>query len=182
MEQTLKEFEINVNKAVSDLKAELISLRGNRPTAMLVEDIKVEAYGQKMPLKQLASISIAPPREIAVSLWDKSLSSAVSKAIEEAIEISPVADSGILRVNLPTLTEERRHDLIKSAGKLAEEAKIKIRSFRDAINKKIAEEEGAGSISEDSKFRYKEKAQKIVDEANKKVESLLEDKVAEFKE
>jgi ribosome recycling factor len=182
MEQILKEFEINVEKVASDLKTEFISLRGNRPTVKLVEDIKVEAYGQRMLLKQLGSISIAPPREISVSLWDKSLISVVSKAIEEAIELSPSSDGSLLRINLPPLTEERKKDLIKATSKLAEEARIKIRSLRDTVNKKIVEKEETDSFSEDQKFRYKERAQKIVDEGNKKVESLLEEKVSEIKE
>ncbi|MFA5173326.1 MAG: ribosome-recycling factor [Candidatus Paceibacterota bacterium] len=182
MEQILKEFEINVEKVASDLKTEFISLRGNRPTVKLVEDIKVEVYGERMFLKQLGSISIAPPREISISLWDKSLISAVSKAIEGAIELSPSSDGSLLRINLPPLTEERKKDLIKATSKLAEEARIKIRSLRDTVNKKIVEKEETDSFSEDQKFRYKERAQKIVDEGNKKVESLLEEKVSEIKE
>jgi len=182
MEQALKEFESNIAKIAADLKAEFLSLRGSRPTVKLVEDIKVEVYGQKMSVKQLGSIAIAPPREINISLWDKSGSATVAKAVEEAVGVIPSSEGNLLRINLPPLTEERKKDLVKVSSKIAEDARVKIRSSRDSINKKIEESEKSGSISEDEKFRFKEKVQKIVNEANKKAETLLEEKISEIKE
>jgi len=182
MEQTLKEFEFNLQKISSELKAEFLSLRGSRPTVKMVEDIKVEIYGQKMSVKQLGSITIAPPREINISIWDQTAVNATSKAIADALEVNPSTEGNLIRTNLPSLTEERKEGLIKSISKLAEEARIKIRSLRDSINKKIEQSEENKEINEDAKFRYKEKAQKIVSEVNDNIEKLLENKISEIKE
>ena len=175
MNQTLKEFEDNIQKIHADLKAEFLSLRGSRPTVKMVEDIKVEAYGQKMDVKQLGSITLAPPREIDISVWDQTVVNAVAKAVADALEVNPSTEGNLIRVNLPPLTQERKEGLIKTISKVAEEARIKIRSFRDNINKKIDQAEDDKSIAEDEKFRYKEKAQKIVEET-------LDNKISEIKE
>jgi len=182
IDNLIKNLEGELVKTVDTVKSDLQSLRSNRPSAKLVEDIKVEAYGQIMPLKQLSTISIVPPREIDISFWDKSVSSAIAKAIEAAIKIIPISENNLFRINLPSLTEERKKELIKLCGKTVEETRIKIRSLRDECNKKTAQAEEDGSISEDEKFRIKEKIQKIVDEANKKVEEALSLKVKEIEE
>ena len=175
------EINNSLKNTVEYLSNEFNSLRSNRPNVKMVEDIKVDVYGQKMPIKQVASISITPPREITISTWDASNSKAVADAIKESLNLNPGVDGTTIHVELPSLTEERKNEIIKIAGKIAEEARIKIRSIRDTANKKIESEEKAGDISEDEKFSTKEKIQKVIDETNNKIEDLLKNKIEDLK-
>lgn len=180
MEQEIKDFEIRLGNTTDKLHEEFAGLRTNRPTTKLVEDIKVDYYGQMMPLKALGSIGINPPREITISLWDKNAREPVTKALESSgLGMTPNIDGNLIRLNLPTLTDERRQELVKLIKKTAEEAKIKIRLSRDDINKKIKETEDAGGINEGEKFKFKERVQAIVDRANQKTEELLAAKTKE---
>src|SRR3989338_6949539 len=179
IEEAIKNFEQNLIETTTSLKDEFLSLRGSRPNVKLVEDIRVEAYGQSMAVKQLGSISLPPPREIMVTVWDRGLAAATAKAIGEALNVMPGIDGGSIRGTIPVLTDERRKDLIKMVSKISEEARIKIRSIRDGANKKIKETEEEGGVSEDESFRLKERVQKSVDKANKEVEELLKNKISE---
>lgn len=175
-------LESDINKLVSETASELSSLRTNRPTAKLVEDIKVMAYGEPMTIKQLGSISIIPPREIGISIWDASIASAVSEAISTSLNLNAVVSGALIRVILPTLTDERRREVSKIAGRVAEDARIKIRSLRDDANKKIAAAADSGDIAEDQKFKLKDQVQKIIDVGNGKIEESLNNKLKEIQE
>lgn len=183
MNEKLKDLEKKITDTLQYLKSQLGAIRGGRPTPMLVEDILVDYFGQKMPLKQLGSISIAPPREIQISFWDKQAVAAAAKAIETSnLNVGANIDGNLIRINLPPLSLERRQELIKVVKKEAEETRIRIRHLRDEENKKINQLEQEGKINEDDKFKLKEEAQKMIDKANKDVEAMLENKIKEIEE
>ncbi|MDP3999192.1 MAG: ribosome recycling factor [bacterium] len=179
----LKLFEQKLQSLASSLREELQTLRSNRPSPKMVEDIKVDYYGQLMPIKQLGSISIVPPREIDISVWDQGAVNSVAKAIEtSSLQLTANIDGNLIRINLPVLTDERRKELDKAVRKMAEEVRIRIRGSRDEINKEIKRLEDAGSLSEDIAFKKKEEAQKFVDKFNNEIESLLANKLREISE
>ena len=183
MDQHLAELENHVSRIVTETISEFVSLRTNRPTAKLVEDIKVAVYGEEpMTIKQLGSISIVPPREIDISVWDGSAVAAISEAVSTALNLNVSASGTLIRVILPALTDERRREVGKLAGRIAEDARIKIRSLRDASNKKIEGDAGGGWITEDQKFKLKERVQKIIDAGNNKIEASLSGKLKEIQE
>ncbi len=177
MDSLLKQFETDLKAAADHFKNECSGIRANRPSSRLVEEVKVEYFGQMTPVKQLGSIMIIPPREMAVSVWDKGAVAEVAKAIENAqLGFSVSVDGLTVRCALPLLTDERRAELIKITKALAEKERIKIRGFRDDVNKKIK----ARETDEDMRFRMKENAQKAVDATNAIIETLLESKIREI--
>ncbi len=183
MEALLKNFETELKNILTHLQDELRGVRSNRPSVQLLEDVKVDYYGQPMTIKQLGSLSIQPPRDILISVWDKTAVGTVSKAVETAkAGFSVSADGQTVRVSLPPLTDERRAELTKLVKKMSEETRISVRGQRDEMMKKIKAAEDGKEINEDAAFKYKEKAQKMVEETNKGVESALENKLRELSE
>lgn len=173
------QLENKLNSLVNGFKEELSGIRANRPTPKLVEDIKVDYLGQKLPIKQLGSIGIAPPRCIQIIVWDKNAVASIAKAIEEAeIGAMPSIQDNVIRISLPPLTEERRRELIKLVKKIAENVRIKIRFLRDEYNKIVKKSE----LREDERFKRLEDIQETVDKANKKIEELLDNKIKEIQE
>ena len=171
MEALIKELEKNLKTAAEGLRTELSGIRTNRPSPKLVENIKVEYMEQQLTVKQLGSISIVPPREIDISAWDKAAVGPISKAIETSgLGLTANTDGNLIRINLPTLTDERRQELTKLIKSLTEQVKIKVRNLREDVNKKIESGFKEKKISEDEKFRKKQEIQKIIDEINKKIE------------
>lgn len=179
--EAAKELEQKLKTVAGGLKQEFAGIRTNRPTTKLVEDIKVDYFGQQMPLKTLGSISIVPPREINISVWDKNAVQPVMKAIENAkVGITPSNDGNLIRLNLPTLTDERRRELEKLIKSMTEQARIKIRGLRDEANKRIEQDFKDKKISEDQKFKSKEQTQRAVDGVNAEIEKLLAAKIKEI--
>lgn len=177
-----KIVEQKLKAALENLKTEFQTIRSNRPSPRMVEDIKVEIYGQILPVKSLGSISVVPPREINVSLWDISGVAAVAKAIEEAMRVTASTDGSLIRVNLPSLTDERKKEFEKMIRKITEETRIRVRGVRDEANKEIKLAEQGKSISEDAAFKKKEGVQKMVDAVNKEIESVMDGKIKEIME
>ena len=183
IDSLIKDFEKNLKAVLEGFKNELFGIRANRPTAKLVEDIKVDYLGQILAIKQLGSISIAPPREIDINIWDKNAVGAAAKAIETSkLGVSANIDGNLIRINLPSLTQERREELVKLTGSVAEQNKIKIRSFRDEANKKVEQFFKEKKIGEDQKFKGKKQIQEAVDKINKDIENLLLAKIKEINE
>jgi len=179
----LKKLELSVNESIAYFKSQLSSIRGNRPSPKLVEDITVEYYGQKMTVKQVGAISITSPREIQISVWDKNAVNIVAKAIESSnLNVSSSVDGNVIHINLPPLSQERREELIKIVKKEGESARIGIRSHRDEAVKESKNEFEAGKITEDDKFKSKEKIQEIIDKANEEIDKILEAKIREIEE
>lgn len=181
MNQLIKNLENQLIQIVTAFKNELGGVRASRPTAKLVEDIKADYLGQKLPIKQLATISIVPPREIQIAVWDKNNAGPVAKAIEEAnIGVNPVVSGSVVRINLPPLTEERRRELSKLVKQLTENYRIQIRASRDEYNKKIKKAKEDDQIGEDEQFRRQKEIQELVDKINKDIEQALESKIREI--
>lgn len=170
-----------LNKITEHFKGEIAILRTGRATPALVEDLAVDYYGTKTPLKALASISTPDPKQILIQPWDKGSLQPIEKAIQTSqLGLNPVVDGAQVRLNLPQLTEERRKDLIKLLGQKSEEAKIGVRKAREEALKEVDEQEKKKAISEDEKFRKKSEVQKTVDEINKKIEEIVNAKEKEI--
>ena len=163
------------------LKKEVSSLHSSRANPALVEDILVESYGSKMPIKHLAAINSEDARTLRITPWDIS----VLKNIETAISASnlgcqPIADKQSIRIVLPELSEERRKAIIKVLSEKLEEGRVALRQERDEVWKDIQEKEREGKISEDDKFRLKDELQKIIDKTNEELDEIVERKKQEI--
>ena len=175
-------YSYELKKIEENLKTELSSLRVGRATPALVENLLIDCYGIKTPLKQLASISAPEPRVLIVEPWDKNALSAIEKAILTSdLGLNPIVDKNLIRINIPQLTEERRESLIKIANAKLEETKIKIRAKRDEAMKEIGDSFVAKKITEDEKFKTKEKIQQITNEANRNSEYIFKLNEAEIR-
>ena len=146
----LPRYRARMDKAVDALKEEFASLRTGRASASLLDQVQVDAYGSQMPINQVGAISVPEPRMISVSVWDKALVISVEKAIRSAgLGLNPVTDGQNLRIPIPPLTEERRKDLVKVAGKYAEQQRIAVRNIRRDANDDLRAAEKAHVISQD---------------------------------
>lgn len=171
----------NLDKAIEHFRTEIANLRTGRATPALVEDIIVECYGSKMPIKQIAAIHAPEPRLILIQPWDKGIVKEIEKVISSTRPgLNPVTDGDVIRINLPLLTEERRKELVKLLSQYAESARISIRQIRDEAWKTIQEFEKEGQIREDDKFRGKEALQEMVDKYNQKIKDIIEVKEKEI--
>lgn len=183
MDTYIKELESNLSAVLGKFRDDIKGVRSSRPSPELVENIYVEAYGQSMQVKQLGTITIGGSREIIISLWDKDVLLPVVKAIESAgAGLSVQSDGLIVRAFLPSLSEERRQEFMKLAKRISEDARIQIRMKREDSMKKIKSGEDAGALNKDDVFKLKEKAQKVVDNANAEIEKNLEAKIKELGE
>lgn len=168
-------------KSLEHIKTELSQLRTGRANPALVERIIVEAYGSKSPLIELASINIPEARQIVIQPWDPSIVKDIDRAITASnLGVSPTVDGKILRINLPTLTEERRKELIKIMQGILEQGKVQVRNMREDINKTLKNQEKAGDISEDELFAAQKDLQKIVDDINVEIKKIGEAKEKEI--
>jgi ribosome recycling factor len=174
----IKDLEKRMDGAIASLKVEFSGLRSGRASASLVEPIMVEAYGSPTPINQVGTVSVPEPRMITISVWDKSLVGAVERAIRDSgLGINPVVDGMTIRVPVPSLTQERRTELSKVAGKYAEHARVAIRNVRREGMETIKKADGIG---EDEQKRQSEQVQKLTDQMIKKVDEALSAKEAEI--
>ncbi len=175
-------FKNKKGGVIDAFRKELQAVRTNRPNPVILEGLKVSYYGALVPLKQVGATSVELPRNIVIQVWDKEAVAGILKAIEASdLGVSASADGMIVRVGLPELSEERRGELIKHVGKVAENYRIQVRHFRDEANKAIQKAEEEGGLDEDGKFKLKEKIQEETDKANEDIEKLVETKLAEIK-
>lgn len=160
---------------------DITSLRTGRATPALVEDIEVDYYGTKTPLKHMAAIHVTGPAEIQIQPWDKSALKAIEEALQKSkLGINPIVDKDLVRLTLPQLTQERRQQLVKLLKEKAEEARIAIRREREDALRKVQKLFDEKKLREDEKFRAKDDVQKLVDEYNGKIEKTVERKEAEI--
>lgn len=175
-----KEAKAAMRKAVENTRRELANIRSGKATTSLLDTIRVDAYGQQMPLNQVASVSAPEPRLLAVQPWDKGLIGAVEKALQTSeLGLNPSNDGTTIRVPLPLLTEERRQELVKVVGKLAEEGRIAIRHGRTEVLSRIRKVE---HVSDDDKHHSEKNVQKLHDETIEQLEGLVKAKEAEIME
>ena len=177
----LSNYRDRMDKAISALKDEFASLRTGRASAGLLDQVMVEAYGSTVPLNQVAAVSVPEPRSITVSVWDKGMVVAVEKAIRSSgLGFNPVNEGTNLRIPIPPLTEERRKDLAKIAGKYAEQQKIAVRNVRRDANDDLKKAEKNGAINQDDQKRMEAEVQKMTDESIKRVDEALKTKEQEI--
>lgn len=155
------------------LKSELAKFRTGRASIDSIENIEVEAYNSKMPLNQLATLSVPEARLIIIRPWDKTIIKNIESALRSSIvDINPVIDSESIRISYPAPTEERRRKLAKEVKKTVEEAMINMRHVREEAIRELKDREENKEISEDELFRRKEEVQKIMDEYNRNAEEM----------
>jgi ribosome recycling factor len=175
------ELDRRMNGAISTLKTELSGLRTGRASAALLDPVKVEAYGNSVPISQVGSIGTPEARMITVQVWDKSLAKAVDKAIRDAgLGLNPQMDGQLLRIPLPELNEERRKELSKLAAKYAEAARIAVRNVRRDGNDLLKKLEKDGKISQDDQHTKGDELQKLTDDHIKTIDAALHNKEQEI--
>jgi len=174
-------IEQKLQQIIDYLRSELATIRTGRAHATLVEDLPVEAYGQRMTIKELASITTPDPHLIVIEPWDKSILPEIEKAIRESqLGLSPAVDEGIIRVSVPPLSEERRREFVKLVKERVEEARQKVRHARQEAIEEIRRQEKEKEISEDEKFRLQKEIQKQVEGANEEIKEIGEEKEEEI--
>ncbi|MBN66691.1 MAG: ribosome recycling factor [Rickettsiales bacterium] len=163
--------------AVSSLHQDFAGLRTGRAATGMLESLDVEVYGSTMPLNQLANINAPEPRLLSVQVWDANNPPAVEKAIRNSdLGLNPQAEGTLIRVPVPELSEERRKELAKVAGKYAEQARIAVRNVRRDGMDSLKKEEKDGDISEDDQRRLGDEIQKMTDQHIKKIDEMLDAK------
>lgn len=183
IDDILIDVEDRMQKTVHALRSDLLGIRTGRATPALVERIPVEAYGSTMPLNQTATIAIPEPRLIAIRPWDQSIIGDIEKAILKSdVGLTPNNDGKIIRLPIPSLTDERRRELAKMVNRRTEEARVAIRNLRRDGLKDLGDLQKGKEISEDEFYGAKDDLQKLTDEYIGKVDQLGEKKQAEIME
>lgn len=178
--QIIKDSRSAMDKSLEGSKRELSSIRTGKASTSLLDTIRVDAYGQSMPINQLANVSAPEPRLLTVTPWDKGVTQAIEKAIRDSdLGLNPQTQTGVIRVPLPMLNEERRRDLVKVVHKLAEEARIGIRHARTEGREKLKK---LSHTSEDDVKHAEKELQKAHDDYITKIDDLLKAKEAEIME
>ncbi len=177
----LAKYRDRMDKAVAALKDEFASLRTGRASASLLDQIQVDAYGSSVPINQVGAVSVPEPRMISVNIWDRALVVSVEKAIRASgLGLNPVVDGQNLRIPIPPLTEERRRELAKIAGKYGEQQRIAVRNIRRDANDDLKKAEKDGVINQDEQKRMEGEVQKLTDEAIKRIDEALKVKEQEI--
>ncbi len=169
--------------AINSFNGDLAGLRTGRASTSMVDGILVDAYGQKMPLDQVGSISVPEARMISIQVWDKGLVVAVEKSIHESgLGLNPQVDGELIRIPIPELNEERREELSKIAGKYAEQAKISIRNVRRDGMDEIKKIEKEGSVGKDRAKDLEGEVQDLTDDYIKRIDEILSQKESEIRQ
>ncbi|MBU3942889.1 ribosome recycling factor [Patescibacteria group bacterium] len=181
--EIIERIKPEMEKTISFLERELAKLRAGRASISLVEDIVVDCFGQRFPLKQLASISSPEPKTIIIQPWDKSYMEGIQQGLEKSsIGASPIVDKDVIRITLPPLSDEYRKTLARVLSEKQEEARKTIRHWRGEAWEEVQEKTKEGEIREDDKFRAKDELQKLVDQYNKKIDEMGKKKEQEILE
>ncbi|MGH6692769.1 MAG: ribosome recycling factor [Longimicrobiales bacterium] len=177
------EVRSQMERAVEAVRREFSGVRTGKATPTLLDLVRVEAYGSKMPLNQVATVNAPEPRLLIVQPWDKGLIAVVEKAIRAAeLGLNPASDGSIIRVPIPPLNEERRREMVKLLHKMAEEGRIGIRQHRHDANKQIRNREQNHEIGADDARRQTDEIQKLTDEFIGRIDDLLRMKEQEVME
>lgn len=172
-----------MDSALEALKKELGTIRTGRASLALLDGIKIDYYGTITPLQQLASLSVPESRQIAIQPWEQKIISDIEKAIMKSdLGLTPTNDGKIIRINIPTLTEERRKQLVKVVKKNAEDSRVAVRNIRRDINEEIKKLEKDKHISEDDTKKSLDEIQKLTDTYIKKIDEILQHKEKEIME
>ena len=178
---SLADLKSRMQKSISSLRDELAGLRTGRASASLLEPVMVEAYGSRMPLNQVATVTVPEPRMLSVQVWDRQMSNAVEKAIRDSgLGLNPMGEGQVIRVPLPELNEERRRDLTKVAHNYAEAARVAVRHIRRDGMDLLKKAEKDGDMSQDDARVQSDLVQKATDTAVSEIDSVLVTKEQEI--
>lgn len=173
----MQDVNRRMEASVSNYETELAGLRAGRATTAMLEPVTVDAYGSRMPLNQVSNISVPEPRMLTVSVWDAGLVAATEKAIRESgLGLNPMAEGNVIRVAVPDLSEDRRKELVKVAGKYAEAARVAVRNIRRDAIEVVRKDEKSSAISEDERHGFEADIQKVTDGFISKIDAMLSEK------
>ena len=176
-----KNYSSKMDKSIQSLRKDMSTLRTGRANPNMLDTIKIDVYGQLMPIEQLGTISVPEARLISIQVWDKANLSLIDSAIQKSeLGINPQIDGQIIRLRIPDLTEERRKDLIKILKNMGEKGKVSIRNIRRELNDNIKKLLKDKQISEDESKKYEEDVQKSTDKNISLIEKILTDKEKEI--
>jgi|TARA_A200000113_G_scaffold121466_1_gene109230 ribosome recycling factor len=177
----LDDIQRRMDGSLNSLKTEFMGLRAGRASTGMLEPIMVDAYGSKMPITQVGNISAPEPRLLTVTVWDASLTASVEKAIRESdLGLNPMAEGTLIRVPIPDLSEERRRDMVKVAGRYAEAARVSVRNVRRDGIESARKMEKDSLISEDERRDLESDIQKLTDDHVKMIDDALANKEKEI--
>ncbi len=174
-------FSSKMDKSIQSLKKDISTLRTGRANTNMLDTIKVDVYGQLMPVEQLATVSVPEARLISIQVWDKTNINLIESAIQKSeLGINPQTDGQIIRLRIPDLTEERRKDLIKVLKNMGEKGKISIRNIRREANEELKKKLKDKVISEDDNKNYEKNIQKLTDQNIESIDKILTEKEKEI--
>jgi ribosome recycling factor len=177
----IKDIQRRMDGALNVLRTEFAGLRTGRASASLLEPVVVDAYGSKMPISQLATVSVPEPRLLTVQVWDNNLVQSVDRAIRESdLGLNPQTEGGMIRVPIPDLNEERRHELVKVAGKYAEQTRVAVRNVRRDGMEQLKRMEKASEISQDEHRDRSDEIQAMTDDHVKRIDEAYHGKEADI--
>jgi ribosome recycling factor len=183
MHKAIASAEDRMKKTISSLKEGYAALRTGRASASLFDKIRVDYYGEKTPLNQVANISSPEARLIVIQPWDKALIGEIEKAIRSSeLSLNPGNDGKVIRISIPPLTEERRKELVKLAKNQAEQSRVAVRNIRRDGNDELKKLLKDGELTEDEETKSSEELQKVTDSYITKINQVLEEKEAEIME
>ena len=176
-----KNYSSKMDKSIQSLKKDISTLRTGRANTNMLDTIKVDVYGQLMPIDQISTVSVPEARLISIQVWDKSNTSMIESAIQKSeLGINPQLDGQIIRLRIPDLTEERRKDLIKVLKNMGEKGKVAIRNVRREANEELKKKLKDKEISEDDSKNFEKSIQKITDFNIQNIEKILTEKEKEI--
>src|SRR5690606_30931871 len=168
---TVRDAQAQMEKAVEAMRREFNAVRTGKASPALLDTVRVDAYGSKMPLNQVASVSTPEPRMLIVQPWDKGLMGDIEKAIRNSeLGLNPANDGNIIRVPVPALNEERRREMVKVLHRIAEEGRVAVRHARQEANKEIKRRQSEHELSDDEAHRELDRIQKLTDEHIAKID------------
>ena len=176
-----KNYSNKMDKSIQSLKKDISTLRTGRASVNMLDTIKIDVYGQLMPIEQLGTVSVPEARLISIQVWDKSNISSIESAIQKSeLGINPQIDGQIIRLRIPDLTEERRKDLIKILKNMGEKSRVSIRNIRREANEELKKKLKDKTISEDQSKNYEKNIQKLTDTNIENIEKILSIKEKEI--
>ena len=181
VEKVYKDTKDRMEKAIESLKKELSRIRTGRATPALVDGVRVQYYGSLVPLNQVGSVAIPDSRQITIQPWDVKVIGEIEKAIlKSELGLTPINDGKIIRINIPSLTEERRRDLVKVTKKMAEESRVTLRNIRRESMEELKTLKKDKALAEDDLFKSQDEIQKITKEFIERIDKIGEEKEKEI--
>lgn len=183
MHQSIKDARNRMDKTIEALRAELAKIRSGKATTVLLDSIRVDYYGNMVPLKQVSNVSVLDAHTLSITPWEKNMVQVIDKAILEAnLGLNPISDGTNLKVPIPPLNEERRKELVKLVRKFGEESKVAIRNIRRDVNDHLKKEQKDKKMSEDELKAAEHETQKLTDEHIKLIDEIMKHKEKEIME